>query len=397
MILKNVTIYTEEGNFKTGEVQIEEGRIKNVCESLIAASDGADCLDGKGCYLIPGMIDIHLHGCRGYDFCDADLEALREIACYQAAIGVTTFAPATMTLSEEKLCEILAQGANYYQGKIAGKYMDGADLAGINMEGPFICKEKKGAQNAEYIRKPEIEVFRKFQKSAEGLVKYIGVAPETEGAIPFIEEARKEVRVTVAHSNADYEKAKAAFEAGACHVTHLYNGMSSYSHREPGIVGAAWDCKHVEAEMICDGIHVHPSVIRATFAMLGKERIIFVSDSIRATGMQDGEYELGGQTISVKGHRAVIKGTDTIAGSVVTLPECLRYVVKVAGIPLEDALRCVTRNPAVSLGIYQECGSVSAGKKADLVLLDKDLMVAGVIKNGRLLDNKFEKTQKLSK
>ena len=394
MIIDNVKIYTEQGIFCLGTVVIKNRKIADIL--LGGSADWAkrcknDCkedheiLDGRGKYLIPGMIDIHLHGCKGYDFCDGSLEAVERIAEYQASVGVTTMALATMTLPMDLLQVVLAQGAAYCERKAQGEYTAYADLAGINMEGPFISQEKCGAQNTEYIKKPQTELFESFQDSAKGLVKYMGVAPETEGTLEFIQKIKDQVKLSIAHSNACYEEARAAFGAGACHVTHLYNGMSAFSHREPGIVGAVNDCKEVEAELIADGVHVHPSIIRATFQMLGKDRIILISDSIRAAGMEPGEYELGGQKITLQKNRAVISGTETIAGSVASLPESLRYVVKEAGIPLEVAVQCVTKNPARSLGIYEECGSISVGKKADLVLLNEELNVTAVVKNGALV------------
>ncbi len=395
MVIYNVKIFTERNGFQEGMVVVKNDRIWNVFlqETLdyemqkkrYMKEEQSDCLDGQGMYLIPGMIDIHLHGCKGYDFCDSTLEAVEKIAEYQASIGVTTIAPATMTLPVERLDEILKLGALYKKKKDAGEYSTYADLAGINMEGPFISMAKRGAQSEAAIRKPEADLVRRFQRSAKGLIRYIGVAPETEGALEFIREIKDEVKVTLAHSNADYATAKAAFEAGVSHVTHMYNGMSEYNHREPGIVGAVYDSRDVEAELICDGIHVHPAVIKATFAMLGKDRIILISDSIRAAGMPPGEYELGGQQVTVKEDRAVISGTETIAGSVTSLPEALRYVVQMVGIPLEDAVGGVTCNPARSLGIYGECGSISVGKRADLVLLDKELRVNRVIISGKIL------------
>ncbi len=395
MVIHNVKIYTEKNGFQEGMVVIEKDRIWDVFlqdaldyelkKKRYVKDRESDCLDGKGAYLIPGMIDIHLHGCKGYDFCDGTLETVVKIAEYQAYLGVTTIVPATMTLPVERLMEILKQGAAFQEKKAGGAYSTCADLAGINMEGPFISKVKRGAQREDAIRNPEIDLYRQFQQTAKGLVKYIGVAPEADGALEFIREVKDEVKVTLAHSNADYAMARLAFENGACHVTHMYNGMSEYNHREPGIVGAVTDCKDVEVELICDGIHVHSAVIRATFSMLGKERIILISDSIRAAGMPMGEYDLGGQPVIIQEDRAVISGTETIAGSIVSLPEALRYAVQVAGIPLEDAVMCVTCNPARSLGIYEECGSVSVGKRADLVLLNKDLCVNRVIKSGIIL------------
>lgn len=395
MIIGNVKIFTEQGKFVPGMVWVSEGRIKDIYhqQSTLWEANKETCseamkeeyLDGKGHYLIPGMIDIHLHGCKGFDFCDSTIEAIEEIAKYQAYIGVTTMAPATMTLPEKQLEKILDLCAAYRKKMREGKYEDCAELAGINMEGPFISKERKGAQNAEYIRMPEAEIFYKFQEAAKGLIRYIGIAPELEGAMEFIEEIKEQVKVTLAHSDADYETAMKALHAGASHVTHLYNGMAPYIHRRPGIVGAVYDSKFVEAELICDGIHVHPMVIRATFDMLGKERIILISDSIRATGMKPGDYNLGGLKVTVKKDRAVLSGSETIAGSVMNLPQAVQFTVKEVGIPLEDVVLCVTQNPAKSLGIYEECGSITVGKKADMIFLDEKLDVSGVIKNGRLL------------
>ena len=395
MVIHNVKIYTEKSGFHEGMVTIDKDKIWNVLlqdaldyenqKERYMKEENQEYVDGRGMYLIPGMIDIHLHGCKGYDFCDGTLEAVEKIAEYQAAIGVTTIAPATMTLPVESLKNILKQGAVFKEKKDAGEYGTYAEVAGINMEGPFISKVKRGAQREDAISKPSAVLFRKFQESAKGLIKYIGVAPETEGALQFIKEMKDEVEVTLAHSNADYATAKAAFKAGASHVTHMYNGMAEYNHREPGIVGAVYDCKDVEAELICDGIHVHPAVIKATFAMLGKDRIILISDSIRAAGMPPGEYELGGQQVTIRKNRAIISGTETIAGSIISLPEALRYAVQVVGIPLEDAVRCVTCNPARSLGIYEDCGSISVGKRADLVFLDRELCVKSIIVGGMIL------------
>lgn len=390
MIIKNVLIYTEEKEFRTGAVRIEGERIGKVWLEESAKDidgkngHGLENVDGKGFYLIPGMIDIHMHGCKGYDFCDGTLEAVEEIAKYQASIGVTTFVPATMTLPVKQLEGILRTGAGYVQEKRMERFSGCADLAGINMEGPFISKEKKGAQDEDFILLPDMAVFERFQQAAEGLVKYIGLAPEVQGAMEFIRNVREQAVITLAHSNADYETAMSAFKAGVRHVTHLYNAMPAFNHREPGILGAVMDAKGIEAELICDGIHVHPAVIRSTFSVLGTERIIMISDSMRATGMPDGSYELGGQKVMVDGKQARLED-GTIAGSVTTLPDCLRYVVLEAGIRLEEAVACVTMNPAKSLGIYGECGSISAGKKADLVLLDKRLETIAVMKAGQIL------------
>lgn len=388
MRIKNVKVFREDYTFRDGEIVIRDG--------VFAESEGADGpeLDGKGCYAIPGMIDLHFHGCRGYDFCDGTQEAIREIARYEASIGVTAIAPATMTLAAEQLEEVLGAAAAWKQrleqggeGEAAAQY---ADLIGINMEGPFISPEKKGAQDERHIVPCSMELYHRFQRAAQGLVKILGVAPEKQGALEFVRAVSSEVHVSVAHTNADYAHAKAAFDLGADHAVHLYNAMPPFSHREPGVVGAVADSPHVMAELICDGVHIHPAVVRATFQMLGADRIILISDSMRAAGMEDGRYTLGGLDVEVRGNRATLVSDGALAGSVTTLPECLRTVVLQMGIPLETAVACVTANPARRLGVYDRYGSITAGKQGDVVLLDQEeLKVQAVVRSGRLISVNF--------
>ena len=257
----------------------------------------------------------------GSDVCDATEEALHTIAKYEASIGVTAISPATMTLSGDELVHVLENAASYKK-KMAGAADAAyeAELVGINMEGPFISKAKKGAQDERNIIPCDVELFYRFQRAADGLVKFIGIAPEEPGAIPFVDAVKDEVSVSLAHTNSDYEHAMEAFSHGANHAVHLYNAMPPFTHRAPGVVGAVADNPHVMAEMICDGVHIHPSVVRATFAMLGKERMILISDSMRAAGMPDGRYTLGGLDVDVKGNRATLVSDGALAGSVTTLP-----------------------------------------------------------------------------
>lgn len=282
MIIKNVKVYGEDFHFHPGDVVIEDGLF---CET---ASGSGEVVDGGGAYAIPGLIDIHFHGCMGADVCDNDPEALRTIAEYEASIGVTTICPATMTLPSEELKKILATAASYTNEQ-------GAHLVGLNMEGPFISIAKKGAQDERNIIPCDAALFNEFQDAAKGLIKFIGVAPEMglERTLDFIRKVKDNVSVSLAHTNAPYADAKAAFDAGACHAVHLFNAMPAFTHREPGVVGAVFDSPHVFAELICDGVHIHPSMVRAAFAMLGSERICLISDSMRATGMPDGSYTLG--------------------------------------------------------------------------------------------------------
>lgn len=374
MLIKNVQVYTEDKKFETGEIVIEDGVFTSG-----ESSDG-EVLDGEGCYAIPGLIDIHFHGCKGYDFCDGSKEGIEEIAKYEASVGVTAIAPATMTLPLDTLDEILGMAADYKK-----ENHEGADLIGINMEGPFISKVKKGAQDERHIIPCDAETFRRFQKAADGLVKYIGVAPEEDGAMEFIEEVKDEITVSLAHTNADYETAKMAYDKGASHAVHLYNAMPAFSHRAPGVIGAVADSGHVMAELICDGVHIHPAVVRTTFKMLGGDRIIFISDSMRATGMPDGLYTLGGLEVNVKGNKATLVSDGALAGSATNLLDCMKVAVKEMGIPLETAVACATMNPAKSLGEYDRYGSIAPGKKGNVVLLDKELNLKAVIKDGKVL------------
>lgn len=389
MIIKNIKVYTEKNKFEDGIIITKSDRIEQVMQGVepqCINNENEEIIDGQGCYCIPGMIDLHFHGCKGYDFCDGTLEAIDQIARYEASIGVTSIAPATMTLPVAELEQILKTGADYRKKQLEENMISRADLVGINMEGPFISKIKKGAQDERNIVPCDIDVYRRFQKAADGLVKFIGIAPEESDTDEFIKTVKGEVSVSLAHTNADYDKAKKAFDAGANHAVHLYNAMPPFTHREPGVVGAVADSKHVMAEIICDGIHIHPATVRATFEMLGKERMVLISDSMRAAGMPDGQYTLGGLDVKVKGKHATLVSDGALAGSVTTLPDCVRTVVREMQIPLETAIACATINPAKSLGIDKLYGSIQQGKKANLVLWDKELNLKAVIKDGKLLE-----------
>lgn len=390
MLIKNVQVYTKEQQFTRGYLEIREDRIVKVgtdSASLNSLPDaGETVIDGEGAYCLPGMIDLHFHGCMGQDVCDGTQEALEQIAKYELSIGVTSICPATMTLSVEELEKILENAADFRDRQERESNLQEATLVGLNMEGPFISKVKKGAQAEKYIIPCDTEIYQKFQKAARGLVKYIGIAPEEGDYQTFIREVKEEVSVSLAHTNADYKTASAAFEAGANHAVHLYNAMPVCTHREPGVVGAAADCPHVRAELICDGIHIHPAVVRNTFRMFGKDRMILISDSMRAAGMPDGTYTLGGQDVVVKGNRAELAADGALAGSVTTLPDCVRTAVKEMKIPLEDAVAAATINPAKSLRIDRDYGLLEEGKKADIVLWQPDLSLKMVIKNGIVVE-----------
>ena len=424
MIIKNVKVFTAEQKFQDGAIYLQKGKIAAVQTGIETVEEFAACiqniagieneqeeiLDGHGCYAIPGLIDLHFHGCMGHDFCDGTKEAIAEIAKYEATAGVTAIASATMTLPVEELEQILRTAAEYKReyeaarrGIAAGngceksgnaaetvmcRTWEYADLVGINMEGPFISPVKKGAQDPKNIIPCSAEVAERFLAASEGLVKIIGLAPEeTADAAAYIHEMKERVNISLAHTNADYESAKAAIDAGANHAVHLYNAMPVFSHRAPGVIGAVAENENVTAELICDGVHIHPAVVRSTFQMFGKDRMILISDSMRATGMPDGRYLLGGLEVDVQGNRAVLVSDGALAGSATNLMDCMRTAVKEMGIPLETAVACASVNPAKKLGIYEEYGSIEAGKRANVVLLDAELKIVAVVKDGKRIES----------
>ena len=349
---------------------------------LSAASGDGEVLDARNCYVIPGLVDVHFHGCVGEDFSDATPEGLQRIADYELSQGVTYICPAGMTLPEAQLTAICKNTAAH-RAKNAG----GAEVVGAHLEGPFLSTAKKGAQNADFLHDPDVPMLRRLQEAAEGCVKLVTVAPEQPGAMEFIRAATEMgITVSVRHTVADYDTAMAAFAAGATHATHLYNGMPPLHHRSPGVIGAAFDTPGVQAELICDGIHIHGAMVRLAFRLFGRERVILISDSLRATGMPDGQYPFGGQEIEVHGSRATIVGhPETLAGSVTSLMGCLRQAVRF-GIPLADAVRSCTYNPAQSIGIEGRAGTLEDGKEASFVLLNKeDLSIRAIVFKGSLV------------
>lgn len=337
-------------------------------------------LDATDCYVIPGLVDLHFHGCRGEDFSDATPDGLQVMADYELSRGVTYICPAGMTLGEDQLMRICRNAAEHRKHAAHG-----AELVGIHLEGPFLSEAKKGAQNGAYLHAPDAAMLHRLQEAAGGLVKLVTLAPELPGSLEFI-HAAEGITVSIGHTTADYETACMALDAGARHVTHLYNAMPPFTHRAPGVIGAAFDRPDTRVELICDGVHIHPSVVRATFRLFGAERVILISDSLRAAGMPDGQYTLGGQDIIVKGNRGTLMDGVTLAGSVTDLMGCLRQAVQF-GIPVADAVRAASYNPAQVLGILDRAGSLEVGKEASLVLLNReDLSVRAILFRGAFVE-----------
>ena len=341
-------------------------------------AEGGVELDASGCYVIPGLLDVHFHGCMGDDLSDASAEGLHRMAAHEAARGVTAICPATMTLPHERLMPIMANAGAF--AAAAGE----AELVGVNMEGPFISPDKVGAQNPAYVRGASVEEFGELQEAAGGRIRIVDVAPEEEGNLAFIRAVSSQVRVSIAHTCADYACAKAAFAAGARHMTHLYNAMPGLHHRKPGPIAAGAETPGVTPELITDGVHVHPAMVRLAFDLFGDDRVIIISDSLRACGMPDGSYELGGQTFNVSGPRATL-ADGTLAGSVSDQMACMATAVRTMGVPLTSAVKAASANPARALGVDADYGSLTAGHVASVVVLTRDLEVAHVVLRGHLL------------
>ncbi|MBQ9413014.1 MAG: N-acetylglucosamine-6-phosphate deacetylase [Oscillospiraceae bacterium] len=375
MLYKNANLFLPDAGFVPGWFRVEDGRFALVSAGECPEEGGTNL---GGALVIPGLIDVHIHGNSGADFSDGDYEGLKRAARYLARNGVTSFAPASMTLPYGVLAEAFATGK-----RLRDEAPDGcARLLGIHMEGPFFSEKKKGAQNGEYLRLPDFAAFRELYEGCGGLVRIVDVAPELEGAVPFVEQAKALCTVSVAHTDADYEQARAAFQAGATHLTHLYNAMPSIHHRKPGVIGAASEAEGVTAELICDGLHVHPSAVRMAFRLF-PGRICLISDALRCLGMPDGPYLLGGQEVYLKGNLATL-ADGTIAGSATNLFDCMRNAVAF-GIPREEAIRAATIVPAREIGADAAAGSIEAGKYADFVVCAPDLTRQRVFLGGQEL------------
>ena len=354
MIIKNGKVFQEDGSYKVTDLYIENGRIVSSAEEVTDKTE----LDASGLKVLPGLVDIHSHGAIRHDFSDADVEGLKAILQYEKSQGITSYCPTSMTLPKEELLKIFQTAKDVEQDETCAR------IVGINMEGHV-----EG-----YIRKPDVEFFRECNESAGGMIKLVTLAPNMEGAKEFIQELHNEVVISIGHTAADCECAAEAMELGALHVTHLYNAMNPMGHREPGVIGAAADNEKCMVELIGDGIHIHPVTVRNTFRLFGDSRVILISDSMMATGMENGIYEL---EVTMKDRKATL-ADGTIAGSATCLFGCMKSVISM-GVPEREAILAATANPARSIGIYDEVGSLAPGKRADIVLTDDELNVVKVL------------------
>lgn len=372
MFYKNARIFTSDFQFHMGAFEVNDGLFGAVLPEHVPG----DAIDLQGATVIPGLIDVHSHGNSGADFSDGDYEGLKKMARFYAQCGVTSFAPASMTLPYDVLAQAFATAVELVREAPQGC----ARLMGIQMEGPFFSYKKRGAQNADYLREPDFEAFRKLWEGCNGLVKIVDVAPELPGAAEFVAKARGLCTVSIAHTDCTYDDAKAAVDAGVTHLTHMYNAMPPIHHRNPGAIPAAVENPAVQAEIICDGFHIHPAAVRLAFTMF-KNRMILVSDSGRCAGQPEGTaFDLGGQMGYLRGGVARL-ADGTICCSAANLWGCLTNVLS-WNIPEEEAVRAATYNPAKALGVQDKVGSIAEGKYADFLICAPDYSAKRVFIGG---------------
>ncbi|MBR5260839.1 MAG: N-acetylglucosamine-6-phosphate deacetylase [Oscillospiraceae bacterium] len=364
MLIKNARIFVGK-SFIEADIEFDNKIL------AIGKLDGEADIDAQGAYLVPGFVDIHTHGAMGEDFSDGKASGMQPMANYYAARGVTSYLATTMTLKEETLTPAMHTIRDF-------KRNGGAKCAGIHLEGPFLGYAKRGAQAAENLHAPDCGLFDRLNEASGGMVKLVTVACEEKGAMDFISYVSKVCAVSLGHTSCNYDQAMEAFGRGASHATHLFNGMDGLHHRTPGIVAAAMDA-NASVELICDGLHIHPAVIRLVHKLYG-DKLNLISDSLRCAGMPDGDYELGGQPITMKNGKATLTGTETLAGSSISMLDAVRNVVSF-GLPLADAIYAASTSPADAIRA-SDIGRICCGACADLLLLDSQLNLKAVFVDG---------------
>lgn len=387
LLLRNLQIHTQSHLIETGSVFVKSGMIHRISEKVVEPAADTSVLDfPANFHLVPGFIDVHVHGANDSDVMDGNQEALVNISETLAKEGTTSFLATTMSAScqhiEKTLCAI--RDFMSLQEKI-----NGASILGAHLEGPFISPKKANAQNAEYILLPDFNYISKWQTLSDHVIKMVTLAPELENSLDLIEYLhRNRIIASLGHTDATYEEMQLAIDAGCTHVTHLFNAMRGMHQREPGAVTAALLSPKVMTELICDGIHLHPAVLKLALKLKGKENIALVTDSMRAKCMQNGIYELGGQPVTV--NNAVARLEDgTLAGSTLKMNTAIKNFMQFTESSLFETIKLAAENPAKGLGVFAKKGSIAISKDADLVVLDDQYEVVMTIKGGRIIYDNF--------
>ncbi|MGM8365412.1 N-acetylglucosamine-6-phosphate deacetylase [Virgibacillus sp. W0181] len=377
ILIENVTICTENELTSNSSLLLSDGIIQAINPECRPST--AKIIDGSNLYALPGFIDTHIHGAYGADVMDATEFALDTIARALPKEGTTSFLATTITQSKSQIEKALINAANYRAKE------NFAEMIGIHLEGPFIEQSKKGAQPEQHILKPDIELFKRWQQLSNNSVKQITLAPEHDKDGSFISLLSKDgVNISVGHSSITYRDLKKAVRHGVRHVTHLCNAMPSLHHREVGTIGAAFLLQELYAEIIADNIHVSKEMLQIIYNNIGSDRLIIITDAMKAKGMQNGTYELGGQTVNVLNNKATLPD-GTLAGSLLKMNEAAKNLLALNGVTLQDIVKMTSVNPAKTLSIFDEKGSIHEGKDADIVLLDRDFRVKYTICRGSIV------------
>lgn len=369
ILIKNAIVYTENDVIENGAILIKDGKIAdikaiNICEENIEVIEL-----NKDDKVIPGFIDIHIHGTYGADVMDGTEDALLTIAKSLPSEGTTSFLATTIT-QEHTIIENSLMNITNVMNK--SNNIGQAEILGVHLEGPFISTERAGAQASCHICKPSIDLFQKWESISNGAIKIVTLAPEIEGGVKLINYLKsKGIIASVGHSNATAEQMKEAIDAGATHVTHMYNGMRNFHHREPGVAGIALTNNELFIEIICDGVHSHQDAVKLAYIAKGKERLIIVTDAMRAKGLKDGIYDLGGQSVFVKDKKAVLKN-GTLAGSMLKMDDGFKNMISFTHCRIEDAIVMTSLNPAKQLKVEDRKGSIAKNKDADIVILNNE-------------------------
>ncbi|WP_251518931.1 MULTISPECIES: N-acetylglucosamine-6-phosphate deacetylase [Staphylococcus] len=377
-VLINGCIYTEREKIDKGYVIIKNGKIAGLGNGNYEGE--LETYDMKGRHILPGFIDMHIHGGYGEDAMDGSFDGLKHLSESLLSEGTTSYVPTTMTQSEQNIKAALKNIADYQSQQ--DRYQ-AAEVVGVHLEGPFISEHKVGAQNPKYVQRPTVEKLQQFQESANNQIKVITFAPEVKGALALLQSFKDKIRFSIGHSVATFEETNKAAQNGARHVTHLYNAATPFEHRKPGVFGAAWTNDDLHTEIIVDGVHSHPAAVKIAYKQKGNSRFFLITDAMRAKGMPEGEYDLGGQNVIVKGTEARLE-SGALAGSILKMNDGLNNLINYTGDSLENLWRVTSLNQAKALKIDDRKGSLKVGNDADIVVLDNDINVQLTIKSGKM-------------